>query len=341
MNGLLRGGKPGPCLTLFEVACADSSTVAFTESVELYTTAITAASRLGDYERALDLLARMQSSGVKPNIKTLSALVKTCLESGQSFMALKIYGKIKNPDRYALTLGIKAYCDEGKYVEARRILSEQRFVNREFSGKDVMQGYNYILESSLKSGNFDVARLTMEELLESNYIPSKYTLKAMLRGLDLLPKAKNRRGFENVKVDDPVTTDNFDFLVFVLDSMERRKLTCDSSFYSATLLEGARVGGSRKRLASLMVKSREYTSKNDGKKTRKGLMWNELLARDIDFRIEDPGSVNVPALRVRVGDRETRQVYFAEQSVFFRPRRVSKRKQRLALERKEEMPTAP
>lgn len=72
MNGLLKAGKPGPCLTLFEVACADSSTVALTETVELYTTAITAASRLGDYERALDLLTRMQASGVKPNIKTLS-----------------------------------------------------------------------------------------------------------------------------------------------------------------------------------------------------------------------------------------------------------------------------
>lgn len=76
-------------------------------------------------------------------------------------MALKIYDKIKNTDRYALTLGIKAYCNEGNFVEARRILSEQRFVNKELSGKDVMQGYTYILESSLKDGNFDVARSTM------------------------------------------------------------------------------------------------------------------------------------------------------------------------------------
>merc|ERR1712127_800700 len=70
MKGLLRAKKPGPCLTLFESACADERTAALTENVQLYTTAITAAAALGDHERALDLVSRMNRAGVKPNKKT-------------------------------------------------------------------------------------------------------------------------------------------------------------------------------------------------------------------------------------------------------------------------------
>ena len=56
MNGLLKLNKPGPCLTLFESACSDQTTAALMENVQLYTTAITAAGTLGDYERALELV---------------------------------------------------------------------------------------------------------------------------------------------------------------------------------------------------------------------------------------------------------------------------------------------
>jgi len=68
MNGLLKAGQPGPCLTLFEAACADQSTVALTENVKLYTTAITTVVTLRDYEHALELVSRMRFSGIQPNL---------------------------------------------------------------------------------------------------------------------------------------------------------------------------------------------------------------------------------------------------------------------------------
>ena len=67
MNGLLKAGKPSACLSLFESACSNSRTAALTENVHLYTTAITAASVLGDHERALELVSRMTATGVKAN----------------------------------------------------------------------------------------------------------------------------------------------------------------------------------------------------------------------------------------------------------------------------------
>jgi len=45
------------------------------ENVKLYTTAITAAASLGDSDRAFELVSRMNFAGVKPNMKTLTALM--------------------------------------------------------------------------------------------------------------------------------------------------------------------------------------------------------------------------------------------------------------------------
>ena len=170
MNGLLKADKPGACLTLFEAACADERTAPIMENVQLYTTAITAASRQGNYERAVDLVSRMKKAGVKPNLKTLTALMSACLTANQPQYALNVYAqamKIANEpetfeiDGFIMSLAFKAYCTIGDFSSASKMLTEQKDGYREMSGKDIMYSYNFLIEAALKSNEYEVARAAL------------------------------------------------------------------------------------------------------------------------------------------------------------------------------------
>lgn len=158
MTGLLKANKPGPCLTLFESACADERTVALTENVKLYTTAISAAAAMGDHDRALDLLSRMKLAGVKPNEKTLTALMGACIGGKRYDTAAEIFTKIKNPDSYAISVGLRALCLAGKFDAALDLITEHRSGEKALKGKQVMAGYNTLLKEALNSGEIDIAR---------------------------------------------------------------------------------------------------------------------------------------------------------------------------------------
>lgn len=330
MNGLLKANKPGPCLTLFETACADEQTTALTENVQLYTTAITAASALGDHERALDLVSRMNIVGVKPNMKTLTALLGACLSSDKADYAVEVFKKIGTPDGYAMAMGIKAYCAAGDHASACSILSEQRDGFHEMSGKEIMESYNFLISSALKQRNYAVARDSLTQLLSSGYIPSKTTLWSMVEALDLLPKKREFVSFveqASVRTED---SDKFDFMLFVLDSMGARKLRCSGFFYSSILFEGARLGGLRKKVSSMLAKARAATDAKGDQihvdvatgPTNEGILVNwETLVNEYSHyrdRIEDV----LPTLRVQVGSREIRQVLAAEQAVTYGMRRT-------------------
>lgn len=162
MNGLLKLNKPGPCLTLFESACSDQTTAALMENVQLYTTAITAAATLGDYERALELVSRMTFAGVKPNMKTLTSLMGACLTGKNYEYALDVYKKIDKPDGYAMLLGVRAHCEVGLFDAALKMVDDN---NREMTGKQTMSSYNYIIGSALKEKNYFEARKAMVRLV--------------------------------------------------------------------------------------------------------------------------------------------------------------------------------
>ena len=167
MNGLMKADKPSTCLTLFEAACADERTSTLMENVQLYTTAITAASKIGNFERSVELVARMKKAGVKPNLKTLTSLMSACISANEIDQALEVYNQaVKvskssdsfNLDGFILTLAIRAYCEKGDFASAAEIMTAQKDGYTEMSGRDIMYGYNYFIESSLKQEKFDVAR---------------------------------------------------------------------------------------------------------------------------------------------------------------------------------------
>jgi len=165
MNGLLKANKPGPCLTLFESACSDERTAALTENVQLYTTAISAAAALGDHDRALDLVSRMNLAGVKPNEKTLTALMGACIAGRNYGTAAKIFYTIKNPDSYAISVGLRALCLAGKFGAALELITDHRNGQNVLTGKQVMTGYNNLIQEALHCSEFNIAREALVSLL--------------------------------------------------------------------------------------------------------------------------------------------------------------------------------
>lgn len=165
MKGLLKANKPGPCLTLFESAFSDRRTTALTENVQLYTTAISAAAALGDHERALELVSRMNLAGVKPNKKTLTALMGACIAGKKYKAAADIFPKIKNPDNYAVSVGLEALCLAGKFSAALELITDQQSGQKMLKGKQVMSGYNTLIKEALLAGDFNVAREALVSLI--------------------------------------------------------------------------------------------------------------------------------------------------------------------------------
>ncbi len=165
MNGLLRLNKPGPCLTLFESACSDQRTAGLMENVQLYTTAITAAATLGDYERAFELVSRMNFAGVKPNIKSLTSLMGACISAGKYDTAMDVYQKIPKPDGYVHSLAVRAFCGLDDLDGALESIEIHSQGPKPLSGKQMMKSYNVILNTALEKKDYEIAKKTMVSII--------------------------------------------------------------------------------------------------------------------------------------------------------------------------------
>jgi len=318
MNGLLKAGKASACLILFEAAYSDPKTTSLTENVQLYTTAISAASALGDYERALDLVARMQKVGVKPTVKTLTAIMGACLSCNKSNIAVDVYQQMGNSqerrvDGVALTLAIRAFCDQGNFTAAASILTEQRDGKQDMSGKEVMSSYYVLLKSSLHAKNFSIARASFTELLQSGYIPSKDTYKGIIQGLGI-QRTRGRNEEERQPPNNALFFEKYEFLLFIIDSLRQRNLPCDAWIYLEVLLQGARMGGKSKIISSFLSKTR---TDSPPQKSSNSWSWEVLMKmHPSQIRIlQEDQALSLPPLFVPLSDRNLRQVLNAENAV--------------------------
>ena len=328
MKGLIDAGNPSAALTLFETACSDRRTVALTENVYLFTTAISAAAAIGDHERALELLARMNGMGITPNMKTMTALVGACLASDMPDLAFDIYKRISNPDGYAMLQGIRALCGFGKARKALEMVTSRDC--RVLSGKQRMYAYKSMIESSLQYADFDTAREAIADILGRGNIPSKDIYEAIFESLSLFPKRK-AGGLSPVFHLDDESSKKFQFLLFVLDSVLDRNLPCEGPLYSAVLSYGSQLGGLPRKLATLLVSARSAEGAGNKMMDEAEIetpkivaSWEELFLRYDNLRdkLADPaGPENLPSLRVRVNSRHVPKVLRAEQSLSYTKRK--------------------
>eukprot|EP00977_Amphora_coffeiformis_P015428 scaffold4510_cov183-Amphora_coffeaeformis.AAC.113 len=319
MNAMLKADKATACLTLFESACANEKTARLTDNVYLYTTAITAASTLGNYERALELVTRMSAKGVKPNMKTLTAVVTACLFAGKPDLAIQIFRKIEAPDGYAMSQGLRAYCDNNNYAEALSILKQQRRRDRTLSGKQLMLAYKNVIQASLVNGDFDIAMDAMRDLLKRGFIPNKAMLNAILNTLNV----QNPRQMAMLAPSDG-TVATFDFLLFVLDSLTERNLPIESQLYASILSLGNFLGGRAKRVVGDITQSRASSQSAGTQLVSTGRVkdQNEVIENGLaswpgwrsiyENKECDASKLTAPQIQVRVLPREVGFVLKAE-----------------------------
>mmetsp|Transcript_2856 Transcript_2856/g.8006 ORF Transcript_2856/g.8006 Transcript_2856/m.8006 type:complete len:1071 (+) Transcript_2856:141-3353(+) len=348
MSAMLKANKPTACLTLFESAGASSTTSSITDNAYLYTIAITAASRLKDFERAIELLSRMAAKGVKPNLKTLTAVAGACLAADQYDLAAQIYDKIEDPDGYAMCQGVEALSGTGAFSDALKILQSQKGKSQVMTGKHIMKSYKTIIVDSLKSRDLVNAEATFANLLRQGFIPNKGMLEAICDALGF----SERRGLISFAIDDdeeraPI----FRFMLFVLDSLRARKLPVDSFFYSVVLFLGRSMGGNARSVAALIasakVSEREQqllSNEGSSKSTPKAgehapsnhhpaESWVHLFE---DFDEFDLSAIAadlslLPPVQLRTSSRDRRRLVRAEKEVAFALKKNGKSSRRKAL----------
>lgn len=166
-------------------------------------------------------------------------------------------------------------------------------------------------------------------LLSAGYIPSKITFRAMTDGLRLQSDMPLNALMKKKLAEPP--EEKFKFLLFILDSLETRKLTVDSTFYASILILGAQAGGLQKRIASIITRSRNNSNQKEislsGQESSDELppepvKWEDLLANYSEYKEELGSTIVFPS--VRVSSKDFGRVLAAEQAVAFRgntPRR--------------------
>lgn len=152
-------------------------------------------------------------------------------------------------------------------------------------------------------------------------------MQTIIRTLDLIPPKKVEGIREEALKEIP--EESFDFLLFVIDSLRTRNLPCDGSFYSTVLHSGARIGGLRRKIASLLAESRAATvDSNIGDRAgaivldeeAKGktvVGWADLVQNYDVYKERLGEDVELPPLAVRIASKEVRQVLAAEQRVTY------------------------
>jgi pentatricopeptide repeat protein len=312
MAAMLRAKKASACLALLESACSNSKTVALTDSVYLYTTAITAASMIGDHGRALELVSRMSANGIKPNLKTLTAVMGACLSSNRADLAAQLFLRIEKPDGYATSQGVKALCESGEAGKAFDVIQSQHPRATCLTGKQVMSGYESVMKAGLCQNNFEVTRKAITDMLTKGYIPN-------MAILSLIADSINTPSLE-------FDGDKFSFCLFVLDALSDRNLPVEGRLYSSVLLLGNRLGGLDRHIASLIVSSKIDASRKIEKlfvteevTPATAVMapsWEALRLNysSVQERLKTL-PISFPNVRVRIGKRDILAVLKAEQGL--------------------------
>ena len=339
MKGLLDSNNPSACLTLFETACADPRTVGLTENVFLYTTAMTAAAAVGDHSRAMDLLARMNSYGIKANVKTMTALLSACISGGKPDLAVDIFQRIPNPDSYAVEKGLMALSLAGRGDEALDMLVDKGTTAELIRGKSLNKIYEALFRDSIAADDYILARRVMKTLIAKGNIPSKALLQKIFQNMSLTLKeglvsnvSYSDSGFVTRQTQNELDNEKFQFLLFLVDEIKNRNLSCEASLYATILQFGNHLGGLPRKMAALMV-SAKSASDVRGDNSMK-LMdeasscedeclvagWEDLFVSFDELRNQIEGPLSLPKLEVRIASRELSRVLKAEKNLSYRKR---------------------
>ena len=128
-------------------------------------------------------------------------------------------------------------------------------------------------------------------------------------------------------IDSQRSDGTFQYLLFVLDSMESRKLAVDSAFYASILVWAAQAGGLHKRIASLLTQSRKTgnqqektlsESKSYNEPDLLRVTWEDLFDNYSSYKERLDGDARMVLSSIRVSSKDLGRVLAAEQAVAYR-----------------------
>ncbi|GMH88833.1 hypothetical protein TrST_g3645 [Triparma strigata] len=328
MNGLLNSKKYGECLSVFESALDVKKAVS---SVSLFTTAITAAARTKQFDKAMGLVGKMKMEGLRPNVKTLTSLVNACTLSSRGDIALEVWKatleKSEDVDGRARLAVLRACCQQSKWDDALALLESGGDGQHPhiFKGKELMEGYDALMFAAISMKEFDVAIKVLEQFLGLGFIPSNAIMVTFIRSMNIA----NRSG---------VSSDSVKFLYMLIDRIMCRKIKINGSMYSFLLhrmvdfAESEREAGD----SDADVRLRQMCRMLVDAKKRDGAIisslmppeqvcvaggWAEIF--DDNELVDDVvlGELETPPLLVRVNAEERSKVGAAEQRVLRYARR--------------------
>jgi pentatricopeptide repeat protein len=322
MNAMRRAGKPYACLALFESACGNPQTNSFTDNVNVYNIAISAASMIQDHERALELVSRMNANGIKPNLQTLTAVMGACIASDRPDLAVQLFRRIENPDGYAMAQGISSLWKSGALASAADYIEEHGGRDSAMTGSEIMRSYTDIFRAAVRADDLDIARRVLTDLLKKGYIPKKQMFSSIS---DVVRAKRSPRPTKQVTLRE----DMFDLCLFIIDSLRNRNLPIDGSFYATTLMVGNRLGGLSRKIASLLAASKTVEETNqqllattESEPTNSYHPWEELKNNYNSYKssLED----KLAPLPVRIPANNMRAVMKAEYLVAFVPNKKNR-----------------
>jgi pentatricopeptide repeat protein len=268
-------------------------------------------------------VSRMKAIGVKPNMKTLTAVMGACMSAGKADLAAQIYQRIESPDGYAMFQGLRALCKSDDLASAVAMVYQLKGRGLDMTGKKVMLSYNAVIEAALEKKDFDTARSMLNDLLKKGYIPNKAIFYIMTHTRASLQTL----GSSSIEDD----TETFTFLLFVIDSLRKRSLPVDASLYANTLFLGNRLAGLPRRIASLLAEAKTTAEVGTTQMMAMEVADSETATLGWEYLQMNYDSLNLessalPSLAVRVPAREMRNVMQAEQAVTFSPRSKSRKR---------------
>lgn len=233
---------------------------------------------------------------------------------------MEVYRKIKEPDGRAMLAGLEALSLEGEFEEVTSTLCYQwKTRGSALSGKELMFAFNVLFRETISQGNFIAARKAFKEFLSMGFIPSKAVFNTIISALQLEPAGRSKQ-----ILIPKIPEKKFQYLLFVMDSLRARKLSCSAEFYTGLLFAGGRAGGLQRRICSLMVDSRmdaiekkietSTLSTSDDAISQEQIGWESFYKNYEQYSDSIP---TLPAVYLNFGKKQTRTVLSAEQKVTY------------------------
>jgi (2Fe-2S) ferredoxin len=220
------------------------------------------------------------------------------------------------------------------------MLADTKSTAGRLKSKPMMEVYVSLIDTSIASGDYEVAREIIQSLLGKGNIPSKIIYQTIFEKMGLMVSkglVSRITYSENgmVKPGGPTGDDieKFKFLLFLVDALTDRKLPCEAPLYATIVSFGIHLGGLPRKIAALMNSARTssgtYADRNkliDEEEQCESTScmvsgWQEVFSSYDKLRHQIDGPSTLPKLQVRVSKKDVPRVLRAEKNLSFRKRR--------------------